>query len=87
MRTMNVVMPSPLLDQDRGFFQRIEDLRVQQLVSELAIERLAVAVLPRAARLDEQRVDLQPFEPIPYGMCAELWSDAPLPGSRLRSKR
>ena len=74
MGTMSVVVPSPLFDQDRGFFQGVEDLRVQKLISELAIETLAIAVLPRAAGLNEQRADIQPFEPVSDSMSAELWS-------------
>jgi len=79
MGAMSVVVPSPLLDQDRGFFQRIEDLRIQQLVPELAVERLAVAVLPRTAGLDEQRGHVQPFEPVPDRMGTELRPVVPLP--------
>lgn len=45
-------MPPPV-DQDPGLGQRVEDLPVKQLVPQLAIEALAVAVLPRWARLDE----------------------------------
>ena len=71
--TMSVVVRSPLLDQDRRFFQRIEDLHVQQFVSELAVETFALSqrtplvrvsgrsVLQGAAWLDEQRADIQPF--------------------------
>ena len=70
---MSVVVPSPLLDQDRRFFQGIEDLHVQQLVSELTVETFAVAILPGTAGLDEQRADIQPFEPVTDSMSAELW--------------
>jgi hypothetical protein len=33
-----------------GFFERFEHLAVQQLIPELAVEGLHIAVLPRAAR-------------------------------------
>ena len=65
---MGVVVLSPLLDQDRSLFSGIEDLHIQQLVSELAIERLAIAALPGTARLYEQRADVQPFKPISNGI-------------------
>lgn len=78
---MSVVVPAALPDQDRSFFQRVEDLRVQQLVSELAVETFAVTVLPSAARFDEQRADIQPLEPISDGVGVELRSVAPLPRS------
>ena len=81
MGTMSVVVPSPCLDQDCGFFQPMEDLHGQQLVSELAVEWLAIAVLPRAAGLDEQRADIQPTEPVSNSVGAKLWAVIPLPGS------
>ena len=45
-----IVLAPPLLDQHGRLRQRAEDLPVQQLVPELAVEALVVAVLPRAAR-------------------------------------
>ena len=87
MGTVCVVVPSPLLDQDRRFFQCIEDLHVQQFVSKLPVERLAIAILPRTAGFDEQHADIEPFEPVSYRMSTELRSIAPLPDSRLRSNR
>ena len=63
---MPVVMPSPSLDQDLGFSQRIEDLPVQELVSELPVERLHIPVLPRTPRLDEERLHSHPLEPLPH---------------------
>src|SRR3954463_2938575 len=47
-----VVVPPPALDDDLGLGQRVEDLTVEQLVTELAVEALAVAVLPGATGLD-----------------------------------
>lgn len=63
MRADGVVVPPPLFDDDLGFSQRVEDLTVEQLVSELAVEAFIVAVLPRAAWFDEERADAQPGEP------------------------
>ena len=48
---------TPLLDQHGRLRQRVEDLPVQQLVPELAVEALVVSVLPRAARLDKEHLD------------------------------
>ena len=42
---------------------RLELLGVQRLVPTLPHERLAVSVLPRAARLNEQRPHAQPRQP------------------------
>ena len=52
MRPNGVVMNAPLLDQDPCLVQAVEQFPVQELVTEFAVEALAIAVLPRAARLD-----------------------------------
>ena len=57
------VLPPPAFDQDLCFRQRKEDLPVQQLIAQLPIERFHIAVLPRTAGLDEQRLDGQGVEP------------------------
>ncbi len=46
MRSLCIVMDAPLLDDDLGFPKAVEDLAVQEFVPELAVEGLAVAVLP-----------------------------------------
>ena len=40
---------------------------VEEFVPEFAVEAFDVAVLPRTPRLDEQRLDSQPREPLPDG--------------------
>jgi len=50
--THAVVVTPPGLDQDLGLDQAEEDLAVEQLIAQLAVEAFAVAVFPRAARLD-----------------------------------
>ena len=47
MRTDSVVVLTPFFDDDLGFLERVEDLSIEQLVAELCVEALAVAVLPR----------------------------------------
>jgi len=47
-----VVMDAPLLDQNARFTQAVEQLAVQELFMEFALEALPVTVLPRAAGLD-----------------------------------
>ena len=39
-------MDAPALDQDERFLESVEDLTVEQFISELAIEALVVSVLP-----------------------------------------
>ena len=68
MRPFGVVEAPPLLDEDLCLLQRIEDFHVQALVSELAVEAFAVAVFPWRARLDIERLDVQPIEPAPHGL-------------------
>ncbi len=59
-----VVVDAPALSQHTQFFDRVEDLSVEELISEFGVERFAVAVLPWRAGFDVQcfgsRV-LQPF--------------------------
>ena len=47
VRPDGVVVFAPALDQDLRLQQRVEDFAVEQLVAQLAVEALAVAVLPR----------------------------------------
>ena len=46
MCALRVVVPSPLLNDDPGFIEAVEDLSVQELIAELGIKALAVPVLP-----------------------------------------
>jgi len=50
-----VVVDAPAFSQHAQLFDRVEDLTVEELVPELGVEALAVAVLPRRAGLDVQR--------------------------------
>lgn len=64
MRPDGVVMPSPGFDQYTGFGQRVEDLTLEQLVAHQAVEGLAVAVFPRAARCDVERFHADLRQPL-----------------------
>ena len=46
MRPDGVVMVAPAADQDLGFPERIEDLAVEELVAQLAVEAFALAIFP-----------------------------------------
>src|ERR1700710_597585 len=59
-----VVVFAPLLDQDTGLGQGVERLARQQLVTELAVEALHVAVLPGTTRLGIRRSGDQPGDPV-----------------------
>ena len=56
MRSFRVVVLSPLLDQDSSFFEAVEDFTVEEFITQFAVEGFAVAVLPRTAGFDVQRV-------------------------------
>jgi hypothetical protein len=45
-----------LLDEYLGLLQAVKDFAVEQFVPKLAVEAFARAVLPRAARLDVERL-------------------------------
>ena len=72
MRPGRVVVPTPLLDQQLGLLHRVEDLAVEQLVAQLAVEILDISVLPWAARLDVQRLHADSAEPLPHDGRGEL---------------
>src|SRR6478735_7834826 len=45
-------MLPPDFDHDLRLLQCVEDLAVQQLVAQLSVEAFAIAIFPRASRLD-----------------------------------
>ena len=51
-----IVVASPALDDDLGLTQGIEDLAVEQLITQPRIEGFDIAVLPVTARLDIGRL-------------------------------
>ena len=52
MRTERVVEAPPAFDDDASLSERVEDLTIEQFVTEAGIEALDVSILPRASRLD-----------------------------------
>ena len=84
MRPDGIVVASPVLDQHLRLAERREDLAVQELISELRVQALVVAVLPRASRFDVERLDADPTELASYvsGATDQLgFTFAPLPVS------
>jgi hypothetical protein len=47
MWALCVVVDAPVLDDHLGLSEAVEDLAIEAFIPELAIEGLAVAVLPR----------------------------------------
>src|SRR6056297_2066160 len=60
-----VVVDAPLLDDDLGLADGVEDLAVEQFVPEPRVEALNVAVFPRRARLDVGGPGADRCDPVP----------------------
>ncbi len=79
MRPDRVVVFAPLLDDDGGFLQAVEDLTVEQFVAQFSVKGLAVAILPGTAGFDVQGLRSELCEPAAYDLgchlCAVIGSD------------
>ena len=75
-----VVFPSPAFNQNLRLQQSVEDLEVQQFVSELSIETLDISILPGASRFDVKRPDSHPSQPLSDNLGRKL---APVVGSKM----
>jgi hypothetical protein len=65
MGSPGVVVDAPFLDDRLGFLKAVEDLPIEQFVSQLAIERFAISVLPRRSGLDVKALAAQSRQPLP----------------------
>src|ERR1700757_29386 len=54
VRSGGVVADAPAFGQHTQFLDRVEEFSVEELIAQLAVERFAVAVLPRRAGFDVQ---------------------------------
>src|SRR5665213_2282792 len=63
---------APLADDDLGFLQAVEDLTVEQLVAQLAVEAFTIAVLPRTARRDVEGLSTDARQPLPHDLGRHL---------------
>ena len=52
MRSHRIVVLPPSFDDGLGFLQRVEDLAIEQFVTKLRVEALAIAILPGTAGHD-----------------------------------
>src|SRR5207342_791923 len=78
MRAHLVVVLTPILDHDLCLIERVEDFAVEQFVSQLSVEALAVAVLPGASRFDVGGLGANRGDPVPNSLSDEL---GPIVGS------
>jgi len=67
-----VVGPSPALDEDLGFPEGVEDLAVEQLVTQLPVEALDLPVCPGAAGLNDEGLGPNAGQPRAHGPGGEL---------------
>ena len=74
MRPDSVVLSAPVLDENLCLFESVEDLNIEQAISELAVEAFTVSVLPRGVRFDEQRGGSKSAQPFTHCLGCELWS-------------
>ena len=49
-----VVVMAPALDENLGFEEGVEDLAIEKLIAQFAVEAFIVAILPRASGLDKE---------------------------------
>jgi hypothetical protein len=80
---MGVVVDPEVLGQHLGLEERLEDLPVEELVSELAVERLDEGVLPGTAGFDVARARVR--EPAPVSERISLQLGAVVRAQELRS--
>ena len=66
-----IVLPPPFA-QDMGLSLGVEDFPIEELISELSVKGLAVAVLPGTSGFDEQGAHLKPGEPLAHALRTEL---------------
>jgi hypothetical protein len=67
-----VVFSSPPFDEYLSFLQGIEDLSIQQFVSEFPVETFTVTVFPGAARFNVQGSHSCSFKPLTYRLGSEF---------------
>ena len=72
MRSLGVVLTSPILDLLPGLIDRPEGVAVQALMPERAVARLNEGVLRRLPRLDEVQMHAMIAGPLPKGLADEL---------------
>jgi len=72
MRANPIVVAPPAFDDNLSLFQRVEDLAVEELVTQARIEALDIAVLPRTARRDVGRFRADGRDPFLHGLGHEL---------------
>lgn len=72
MRTLLIIVSSPLLDDDLGFPERAEDLTVEQFIPQPGVEALDISILPGASWRDVGRACANSRDPLLNSFSDEL---------------
>lgn len=72
MRSDRVVVLAPLLDNNGGFLQAVEDLPIEQFIAQFSVKGLAVAVLPGTAGFDVKCLRSKFGKPAAHDLCCHL---------------
>ena len=72
MRPHRVVVMPPCFDDDLGLLEGVEDFAIEELIAQLGVEALAIAILPRAAGHDVSGPGANGSNPVPDGLGDEL---------------
>ena len=72
VRSEGVVFHSPPLDEYLGLSEGVEDLSIQQFVSQFTVETFTVAVFPGAARFNVEGSYSCSFKPLTYRLGGEF---------------
>jgi len=72
VRAQSVVMIAPPAGDAADLLQTVEDLAIEQFITQASIEALDIAVLPRAAGLDVEGGDTEAAQPSAHSMGDEL---------------
>ena len=72
MGSDGIVVPAPAFDHDLRFFERIEDLAIEELVAQAGVEAFYVSVLPGAAGCDVGSAGTDCGDPVLHRLGDEL---------------
>lgn len=67
-------MRAPLLDDDPGFLQAVEDFAIQQFIAQLAVEAFTIAIFPRTSWFDVEGPGPNVSKPVAQDFCSHLRS-------------
>ena len=77
MRSFSVVFDPPLFNNYLRLLQGIKDFSIQAFIPQLAVEALAIAVLPRASALDVKCSRPELTQPLAQLLRQKFWTIAP----------